>query len=118
MSEVSLSEIVEIIDVPSVEGGVRLLNYLERPWVIVGVALVGFLIGGLVLVKGNAYGLLWVYIAGIFLLDYVFKPSESRKQVTSVLALSTLTGIAFLLLREWGGLPCLFFFMVCFSLLW
>lgn len=118
VSEVSLSEIVEIIDVPSVEGGVRLLNYLERPWVIVGVALVGFLIGGLVLVKGNAYGLLWVYIAGIFLLDYVFKPSESRKQVTSVLALSTLTGIAFLLLREWGGFAMsVFLYGVLFALM-
>jgi hypothetical protein len=116
MSEIFLSEIVEIIEVPSMEG-VRLLDYLERPWVVIGVALIGLLIGSIVFVEDEAYGLLWVYMAGIFLLDYIFRPSEGRKQMVSVLILSILTGIVFLFLGEWGFAMSVALYGVFFSMM-
>jgi len=97
--EISLDEIVEIIELPSA-GGVRIFDHLERPWVVLGILLTGCLIGALLLLRGEVYGILWLYTGALFIFDYLFKPSENGRHVFLTLMLTAVAGLAFVFLKH------------------
>jgi hypothetical protein len=99
--EIPLDEIVEIIETPPARG-IRLVTYLERPWVMVWAALVGLLVGSLLLVRGEPYGVLWIYFAVLFSFDYVLSPSETKLYACLVLILTVLTAFVLFLLNTLG----------------
>ncbi|WP_457741485.1 hypothetical protein [Thermococcus sp.] len=95
--EIPIDEIVEVIELPSV-GGIRLLEQFQRPWVPIGITAIGISIGVLFLVRGEFYGLLWVYISIISSLNYLFRPKDRKGRVLVSTVISLAAAVAFLFL--------------------
>ncbi|MCD6372956.1 MAG: hypothetical protein J7L37_05360 [Thermococcus sp.] len=95
--KVPLDEIVEVIKMPSASG-IRLIEQFQRPWVPVGSFATGILMGALFLHRGEPYGVLWIYISLISLLNYVFRPAEKKGRIGASLAISVVSALVLLYL--------------------
>ncbi len=95
--EVPLDEVVEVIKLPSASG-IRLIEQFQRPWVPLGSFATGIFIGILFLYRGEFYGVLWIYVSILSLLNFLFRPSEKRNRVLASLIVSLASALALLYL--------------------
>ena len=92
---ISLDEIVEIIELPSAYG-IRLIEQFQRPWVPLGTIVTGIFIGVLLILRGEFYGIFWIYASILSSLDYVFRPREKKTRILASMGVSLVSALAFL----------------------
>ncbi|WP_456423708.1 hypothetical protein [Thermococcus sp.] len=95
--EIPPEEIVEIIELPSAYG-IRLVGQFQRPWVPLGSLATGVFVGILLLLRGEFYGVLWVYVSLLSFLDYILRPKEKRTRIFASVVISLSSALAFLYL--------------------
>jgi len=96
--EIPLDEIVEVVELP-LAYGIRLIEQFQRPWVPLGSLATGVFVGILLLLRGEFYGVLWVYVSLLSSLNYVFRPREKRTRIIASGVISLASALAFLYLR-------------------
>ena len=96
---ISLDEIVEVVELPSAYG-IRLIEQFQRPWIPLGTLATGIFIGVLLILRGEFYGILWIYISVVSSLDYVFRPREKKTRIIASVVISLVSALAFLYINH------------------
>ncbi|ASJ06455.1 hypothetical protein [Thermococcus pacificus] len=97
--EILLDEVVEVIELPGAYG-IRMIGQFQRPWVPIGCLTTGLFVGILLLLRGESYGIFWMYISLLSSLDYLFRPVDKRIRVVASGIISLFSALAFFYLRH------------------
>lgn len=97
--EILPDEVVEIIELPEAYG-IRIIGQFQRPWVPMGYLATGLFVGILLLLRGESYGIFWIYISLLSSLNYLFRPADKRIRVMASGVISLVSALAFFGLRH------------------
>ncbi|WP_297506201.1 hypothetical protein [Thermococcus sp.] len=97
--EILPDEVVEVIELPEAYG-IRIIGQFQRPWVPMGRLATGLFVGILLLLRGQSYGIFWIYISLLSSLNYLFRPVDKRTRVMASGIISLVSALAFLYLRH------------------